>query len=453
MNPNIIFLLIDGFRADRCYGKQKTAYTPNIDKLIESGTYFTQVISPADGTTLSLNGIFNGVYPFRTGTRQKKMFLEETNFLNKIKNLNYNTYSIMPKFTSLSPLSENSENDDTWYNPGPPTESISGELGERIIRMISDRKMEQAWFYYIHIFDLHSPLRVPNNFDHEKFGMNKYDKIISSIDAWIGKLLDKIDIKNTLFILTADHGTHLPVDDKDVTSFEPQFESTIKTGKKLIPKSIQPAGAKAIIGMKKAIRNIRLINANKNLTPYEKRSRLPYFTLSLFDESIHVPLLISGFKVPKKIVKQQVSSIDIFPTVFDILKFEYDNSTIHGKSLVPLLRDEMIRELPVYINSMPYEKESSQDIVGIRTSSYKYFRFARDPKKLVNLYNLDIDPYENNNISLSHPEIVSKMEDILTKLTSEPESESISHDSDEDDEIDEEELKEIQEELKKHGYI
>ena len=77
MNPNIIFLLIDGFRADRCYGKQKTAYTPNIDKLIESGTYFTQVISPADGTTLSLNGIFNGVYPFRTGTRQKKMFLEE----------------------------------------------------------------------------------------------------------------------------------------------------------------------------------------------------------------------------------------------------------------------------------------------------------------------------------------------------------------------------------------
>ena len=113
----------------------------------------------------------------------------------------------------------------------------------------------------------------------------------------------------------------------------------------------------------------------------------------------------------------------------------------------------MIRELPVYINSMPYEKESSQDIVGIRTSSYKYFRFARDPKKLVNLYNLDIDPYENNNISLSHPEIVSKMEDILTKLTSEPESESISHDSDEDDEIDEEELKEIQEELKKHGYI
>jgi hypothetical protein len=45
------------------------------------------------------------------------------------------------------------------------------------------------------------------------------------------------------------------------------------------------------------------------------------------------------------------------------------------------------------------------------------------------------------------------MEDILTKLTSEPESESISHDSDEDDEIDEEELKEIQEELKKHGYI
>ena len=32
--PNIIFLLVDGLRADHCYGKNKKAKTPIIDSLI-----------------------------------------------------------------------------------------------------------------------------------------------------------------------------------------------------------------------------------------------------------------------------------------------------------------------------------------------------------------------------------------------------------------------------------
>ena len=32
-NPNIIFFLIDGLRADQIYGENKTSVTPNIDSL------------------------------------------------------------------------------------------------------------------------------------------------------------------------------------------------------------------------------------------------------------------------------------------------------------------------------------------------------------------------------------------------------------------------------------
>ena len=448
--PNIIFLVVDGLRQDRIYGENKTANTPNIDKLIQNGSYFSQVISPADGTTLSLNGIFNGLYPYKTGIRQKKMVLTENNFLKKIKNNGYRFYSIMPKFTSLTPLSEESVNEKTWFEPGPPTESISGQLGDRIIDMVNDNEKQTPWFFYIHIFDLHAPLNVPDKFDEEKFGSNKYDKIISSIDAWLEKLLEKIDMENTLFILTADHGTHLPIDDKDITSFEPEFQSTIDLGKKMIPKTLQPSGAKTIIGIKKAIRNIRLVGANKNLTSYEKRSRLPYFTLSLYDESIRVPLLFSGVAVPKSIINQQISSIDIFPTIFDLIGLESENYE-QGKSRVPNMKGESVDETPVWIHSMPYEKESEQDIVGIRTSSYKYFRFSRDQDKLVNLYDLEEDPFENNNIANKNPKIIEEMENILSNFNSDDglSKEKISN----DDELNPEELKEIQEELKKHGYI
>ena len=35
IKPNILFLLVDSFRADKCYGKEKTSVTPNLDSLIE----------------------------------------------------------------------------------------------------------------------------------------------------------------------------------------------------------------------------------------------------------------------------------------------------------------------------------------------------------------------------------------------------------------------------------
>ena len=42
MKPNILFLLIDTFRADKFSGKGKTSKTPNLDSLITNGAYFSR---------------------------------------------------------------------------------------------------------------------------------------------------------------------------------------------------------------------------------------------------------------------------------------------------------------------------------------------------------------------------------------------------------------------------
>ena len=64
MYPNIIFFLIDGIRADQCYGKDRSSKTPNIDSLIKNGVYFEQAISSADGTITSLNTVFSSKFQF-----------------------------------------------------------------------------------------------------------------------------------------------------------------------------------------------------------------------------------------------------------------------------------------------------------------------------------------------------------------------------------------------------
>ena len=74
MRPNILFIVIDSFSANKCFGANKTSITPNIDFLISRGIYFSQTISAASSTVLSFGSIFTGLYPFESVTRENNYF-------------------------------------------------------------------------------------------------------------------------------------------------------------------------------------------------------------------------------------------------------------------------------------------------------------------------------------------------------------------------------------------
>ena len=44
MNPNILFLVIDGLRSDKCLGPKKTSKTPNLDNILNQGIIFPNTI-------------------------------------------------------------------------------------------------------------------------------------------------------------------------------------------------------------------------------------------------------------------------------------------------------------------------------------------------------------------------------------------------------------------------
>ena len=163
---------------------------------------------------------------------------------------------------------------------------------------------------------------------------------------------------------------------------------------------------------------------------------------------IHVPLFFTGINIPKnKIIHDLVRSVDIFPTIFNMLGI--DDSALKdkdGRSLVPMLEDKKLTELPAYFNTNPHKEVTLDDKVGIRTSKYKYFRAEIDKGKEINLYDLENDPQENNNIASENPEIVKSMETLLKKFVLEHEKRS-------SNEIDDEELAKIHDELKNFGYI
>ena len=85
LKTNFVVFLIDGLRYDQIHGEQKESFTPNIDSLIEKGTFFTNSFSCVDGTILSLNTIFNSVFSCRTGNRATQIFFKENNIFDILK--------------------------------------------------------------------------------------------------------------------------------------------------------------------------------------------------------------------------------------------------------------------------------------------------------------------------------------------------------------------------------
>ena len=449
MKPNILFILVDGLRADQCFGVDKTSHTPFLDSLISSGVYFKNNFASADGTTISLNCMLNSKFQFQTGIRAQKIILLEDNHLQTLKNSGYNIYGLTPKLTSLKPIIDYFQNENSTFNHGPPPESLATGMTKKISLLLNSLKKSSPWFCYLHLFDLHplregrKPLKI-EEFQSEKFGDTLYAKTVSLIDFWLKKISAQINFEDTILIVTSDHGERIPLEEKSSFNFEPEFDSVTSLGRKILPKSTHKVSGKIMGKLKKTVGKAKLTYSNKELTPYQKRSRDPYFTLSLYDELLHIPFFLNGLKLPSKIISNQVSTLDIFPTIFELVGISHKN-TKYSSSLVPLINNQQITEREIFLHTIPYQKESSLDKIGIRLRKYKYFRNSKNSKKDIHLYDLENDPYENNNITKNNLPIIEKMEKLLQDMgrdTLEP-----------DNTLTKEEEEKIAMELKKLGYM
>lgn len=111
-----------------------------------------------------------------------------------------------------------------------------------------------------------------------------------------------------------------------------------------------------------------------------------HFKPKLYNEMIHVPLIIYGPDLNGIIVKNQVSLIDLAPTIVDLLQLSYKEFL--GRSMLPLIKGE----------------ESSDRLViseiGNKVSYlHKGYKCIADTSSgRIELYNLRIDPKETSPI-------------------------------------------------------
>lgn len=122
---------------------------------------------------------------------------------------------------------------------------------------------------------------------------------------------------------------------------------------------------------------------------------------SLYDVDLKVPLIIKAPNIPEnakgKVIHGQVRSIDIAPTVLDLLGFPMDkvNPSMDGESLVPSMENLKGHGKRAYAETVwsAYGMGARQ---ALREENWKYIRYASSICE--EFFDLQKDPREQNNL-------------------------------------------------------
>jgi len=347
---NIIIIMIDGGRFDR-------AQNSNIFKKLKSKSiFFSNSITYGPHTIAAMHAVFSGSYGSRTGTNsywstfkfKKDKFKTLTEYL-KMKN--YDTHAdvinqlVVPKQGFDNYVVHDELNDDLLKNH------------KTLLEKMNQRNSNNNFFLYLHYSKIHTGimnevLKVYDNYSDDFFSNKeknelRYDTLFEAAESYLDNILTKIYElelnKNSIILVMSDHG--------------------ISIGEKL---------------------------GERAYGAYCYDYTLRNFAYFLIPDSN--PLEI----------KQQIRTIDYMPTILDLLNIPLDEfySNLDGISLLPLIEGKSLSEPyafsetgnPLKDKAPPKEPNTK----SIRTSNWKLiFNEYNNTKEL---YNLQLDPNENNNL-------------------------------------------------------
>jgi len=413
---NILLIIIDCLGADFVY-KKGNSYIPTIDKIKKEGFFFTNTIATTTTTTPSFASFLTGLYPFQNGVRSHSGYSLKKDiktFPEILKENGYNTYAEV-----TGPLGKEialSKGFDK-YNYRLKKEIIHSEFGNKLIEKLKN-EYKSPWFLMLHIWSLHEPRIVIDQCRSKKYGNTKYGRALASIDVYLSRLLKEID-DDTLVIIIGDHGEYIANSKID------KFWKTLRFRSFRIMKKIGLIKKPFALGVK----NFHISHG-----------------YSVYDKLLRIPLIFYNKKLVKPgNTEKQVRQIDIFPTIFDILKIEFKNE-IEGISLFPLIYGKDIKTKDAYVEAVGIVIPNKDEwLAGLRIDNkYKYIYYPFRKDNLEELYDLENDPQENNNIANQNKELIKKFRKKIKGMKTEKLT---------GEKLSEEDQKRITKRLKALGYM
>jgi arylsulfatase A-like enzyme len=384
---NILLIVIDTLRADHlgCYGYPRDT-SPTIDALAAQSIRFARASAAWPETSQSMAALLSGTYCRTNGVLRKTPHpvSEDLHMLPEIlQGIGWQTGAAVTNGV-LSPELHYDQGIDDYYYQNKNSETYLART------WIKDRDPQQPFFFWLHYIEPHAPYE-PNEPHRSLFladelyfqqarevrvrpkeqtwqavggfpGISRlgehrdrafyiamYDAEIRDCDAKIAKVLETLNEQGladcTMVVLTADHGEGL---------------------------------------------------GEHN---YYWHGQFPYET------GLHVPLIVYVPGVPPTVVEEPVTTIDVAPTILDLLGLPIPEY-YEGVSLVPYLHDPA-HKMERFLFSESGDAEDYQR--AIRDSNFKLIHIPdREEQELLQglpyeLYHLRSDPEEARNVAHLYP--------------------------------------------------
>jgi arylsulfatase A-like enzyme len=404
---NIILISIDNLRYDcvtyqpfkkelERYGVDNLLKTPTLDKIAEESICFNQAITTTPYTTSAHASLLTGLYPPSHGVREfwnQKMFPEARTLPELLKDLGYKTvlYSDTIHFkNSNSGIDKGFD----YYFTTSTEEDFYHFLSENC-----DHKL----LVLVHFFDVHGPFlfsgtKMFKGYNDDYFQLmeklyNKYGR-----ETEYQELKEKpYDLWNTFFLkLKADDDSYrlgLSLFIQGVNKFD-------KNRFSFFIRNLKDTG----IYDKSAL----FIFSDHGEGKSDKNNRFDHFG-ELYDSVIRIPLIIHLPDTTHKVIDNQVSIVDICPTILETLcNCKTEELLPYGLSGYNLISG---KDNSLWAYAETWLPATQGDIYG-RTNYLKQRGIRTKEKKYI-LHGKTEDIFDSSIYSLNNKEFVRKLHSSL----------------------------------------
>ncbi len=466
--PNVVFFLVDdlGQRDVACYGS--TFYeTPAIDQLAREGMLFDNAYSTCHVCSPSRASILTGKYPARTnltewlGGRPERDYEKlhhggnltalpdaEQTLAETLHKHGYATANYGKAHLNKDPKTYGFDEAITgwvrsYYHPFSPTytKSLPAKKGDYYTDKLTnaaldfiERNKDRPFFVYLEHFSVHDPIQGRKDL------VQKYEKKLASMPQQDGP--DYILEPNPDGpAISADELKTLAVNDtstlhqnervwwvkqkQDNVEFAGMVEATDESLGRIRAK-LKELGLEenTIIiftsdngGMAASNQYGGISHPRETLNSRFASSNLPLRGAKgwNYEGGIRVPLIVHwpGKLQADSISHAVVTGTDYYPTLLEMLNLPaLPKQHVDGRSFVPALKAEDYDRGPIYWHFPHYSNHGYQSPGGaVRSGRYKLLEYYENGS--VQLFDLENDIGEQNDLAESQPEIAQKLKKML----------------------------------------
>lgn len=210
--PHILLISLDTLRRDYlgCYGGVESS-TPNLDKFAVMGVLVANHVANSSWTLSQHMSLLTGMYPLTHGmlqTYNPPLAAKHTLVSEYLKNLGYQTFGI----ASNNPMATDTHfgyhrGFDVFQDTLSRKQFHSDQIANMVVECLKHNSQRGPCFLYVHIDDLHVPLRPPKKFRQSK---SLYRDTLTAVDHYVGNMFDALrDIglyDGMVIVIVSDHG-------------------------------------------------------------------------------------------------------------------------------------------------------------------------------------------------------------------------------------------------------